>query len=144
MRQLQHPQENSLLNSGSYAFHKENTLPQKGWVWVFGSNLAGRHGLGAAKVAHVNFGAPYGAHSGAMGQAYAIPTKDKSLRTLPIEIIKERIDTFMEDAHGNPKKRYFVTRVGCGLAGYTDAEIAPLFKGSPANCSFSEGWKDYL
>lgn len=125
-------------------FHKDHTIPPKGWIWVFGSNLAGRHGAGAAKVAHKNFGAQYGCGEGPSGESYAIATKSRHLHTLSLEIIRDRVGVFIETARANPKKNYFVTRIGCELAGYTDADIAPMFKGAPANCSFAEQWKDYL
>lgn len=128
----------------NYQFHKENTIPPRGWVWVFGSNLKGQHGSGAAKVAHANFSAPYGAFRGSVGQAYAIPTNDKKLNLICLVDIKNDVAEFLEVAKNTPKSKYFVTRIGCGFSGYEDSEIAPFFRGAPDNCSFNEAWKGYL
>lgn len=125
-------------------FHKDNTIPPRGWIWVFGSNRAGRHGLGAAKVAHVNFGARYGVGEGRTGDAYAIPTKNRRLEVLPLCVVEGSVAGFLEYARTNGKEQFFVTKVGCGYAGHTDAEIAPFFRGAPPNCSFAEEWKPYL
>lgn len=106
-------------------------------IFVFGSNLAGRHGLGAAKDAARFWSAIYGKGNGPQGQAYAIPTKHSSLRTLPLERVKTYIDQFKEYARRNPQLRFLVTEVGCGLAGFTADDIAPLFAGVPDNCVLS-------
>jgi hypothetical protein len=125
-------------------FHKDGTLPQNGEVFVFGSNLAGIHGAGAAKIAHQKFGAIYGAGMGLMGRSWAIPTKDKLLNTLSLSDIERHIHIFVNDAPKFfPEHNWFVTRVGCGLAGYKDEQIAPMFRGAK-NCSFAEEWRPYL
>lgn len=113
-------------------------------IFVFGSNLAGRHGKGAAKVAKDNFGAEYGIGCGFTGNTYALPTKDIILKTLSLEEIKEYIRLFQIHASAYPNTSFIVTKIGCGLAGYKDHEIAPLFKGSPSNCKFHLDWKEYL
>lgn len=95
-------------------------------VFVFGSNEAGIHGTGAAKQA-LKFGAKMGIGIGANGNTYAIPTKDKSIKTLPLSKIKEYIDNFIEHTDIHPYT-FLVTRIGCGLAGYTPEDIAPLFR----------------
>jgi len=131
-------------------FHKDGTLPQNGEIWVFGSNLAGIHGAGAAKVAMMKYGAQYGRGEGYQSaevgkESYAIPTKDNNIRTLPLSEIKVYCDEFIRFTN-HPmvlNRGYFVTRVGCGLAGYKDEDIAPLFKGA-LNCSFAEEWKPYI
>ena len=97
-----------------------------GEVFVFGSNLAGRHGKGAAKVA-MRWGAKYGQAAGLQGQTYAIPTKDKKLHTLTPDEIKLHVDKFIEFAKTHPELTSLVTEVGCGLANYVPADIAPLF-----------------
>jgi hypothetical protein len=125
-------------------FHNDNTIPPSGWIWVFGSNLGGRHGAGAAKVARVNFRAEYGCGIGPTGSAYAIPTKTRNLQTLPLETIQDHVAAFCQYANGNQKKLFFVTRVGCGLAGYEDKDIAPLFKDASRNCNMPEEWRQYL
>lgn len=103
-------------------------------IFVFGSNLAGRHGRGAALSALREHGAVYGQGIGAQGTSYAIPTKDWALRTLPLEVIARHVSEFLKYARANSHCTFNVTRVGCGLAGYTPADIAPLFSGSPTNC----------
>jgi hypothetical protein len=131
-------------------FHKDGTLPQTREIFVFGSNLAGIHGAGAARVAYREFGAVWGQGSGFsltttfIGQgSYAIPTKDQKINTLPLEDIKPYIDKFVEFTNEYPGWWYFVTRIGCGLAGYRDEQIAPMFRGAK-NCSFAEEWRPYL
>ena len=126
-------------------FHQDNTTPRgHDWVFVFGSNLAGRHGAGAAKVAHVNFGAKYGVGAGPTGRSYAIPTKDRHLKSLSLDEIRHQVTTFIEVAKSKPKSRFYVTRIGCGLAGYADADVAPMFASAPMNCSFPEPWREHL
>lgn len=114
------------------------------YVFVFGSNLAGRHGKGAALYAHDVYGAEYGVGIGRTGQAYAIPTKDAELNTLALEYIHHQVKEFLEYARYYKGELFFVTRIGCGLAGYTDAQIAPMFKGAPENCTLDIKWKPYV
>lgn len=103
-------------------------------IFVFGSNLAGRHGKGAALAAVHHHGAVRGVGEGLQGRSYAIPTKDSSLRPLPLEQIEEHVNTFIQFAYQHPHWRFNITAVGCGLAGYEPAHIAPLFANVPANC----------
>lgn len=102
-------------------------------VFVFGSNQAGRHGKGAALVASRKFGAQHGVGVGPTGSCYAIPTKSVRLDVLPIGLINQYVRLFKSWARLNPDKEFLVTEVGCGLAGYSPDDIAPLFKGCPAN-----------
>lgn len=125
-------------------FHKDNTLPQNGEVFVFGSNLAGIHGAGAAKQAYLKFGARMGHGIGLTGSSYAIPTKDQDLNTMKLESIKPYIERFKKFTLEHPNVEFFITRVGCGLAGYKDKEMAPLFRGCGSNCSFPEQWEYFL
>lgn len=104
-------------------------------IFVFGSNLAGRHGKGAALDAVRRHGAIYGQGFGRQGNAYAIPTKDKHLRPLPVEAVRAYVGQFLAYAQDHPDLRFYVTRIGCGLAHFKPAEIAPLFLGAPANCT---------
>lgn len=113
-------------------------------IFVFGSNLAGRHGKGAARYAKEQFGAVYGQGVGRTGNAYAIPTKDANLKTLALSTIQSYILEFLDYARKNPGLSFFVTRVGCGLAGYVDEQIAPMFKGYPENCIMPEEWDPWL
>lgn len=91
-------------------------------VFVFGSNLAGMHGGGAAYVAFRKFGAVMGCGVGHRGQSYAIPTMQGG-----VETIKPYVDEFISYAKSHPECFFYVTRIGCGIAGFRDSEIAPLF-----------------
>lgn len=111
-------------------------------IFVFGSNREGRHGTGAAKLAFNHFGAKYGQASGLQGQSYAIVTKElrPSAPSVTLEEVKRGVDTFLEFAKANPDKEFLVTRLGCGLAGFKDREIAELFADAPKNCSLPNKW----
>lgn len=113
-------------------------------IFVFGSNLAGRHGAGAAATARVVHGAEYGVGLGITGNAYALPTKDHNIQKLNLVDIKNFVEMFLDFARNNPQHEFQVTRVGCGLAGYTDSDIAPMFYDAPSNCLFDEKWHKYL
>lgn len=111
-------------------------------IFVFGSNLAGRHGKGAALTAFREHGAVYGQGVGLQGNSYAIPTKDENIVTLPLNKIKKYVDQFIRFAKLNPEKQFQVTRIGCGFAGYDDTDIAPLFVDAPDNCILPVGWRN--
>lgn len=113
-------------------------------IFVFGSNRAGRHGAGAALHALRYWGAIYWKGEGLHGDSYAIPTKDKDIQTLPLSSIEEHVNTFIVFAASHPSLQFLVTRIGCGLAGYTDAEIAPMFRNAPPNCRFDAAWERFL
>lgn len=104
-----------------------NQLP-KDVIFVFGSNEAGIHGAGAAKTALNKFGAVYGQGEGLYGQSYAIPTKDKYIKTLPYCRIETYVDNFMWYAKDHPELVFYVTEVGCGLAGLSQDKIGHIFK----------------
>lgn len=136
-------------------FHIDGSLPTDRSIFVFGSNLAGRHGRGAAHVALCGYGAIYGVGVGPQGQSYAIPTKDQNIESMELYAIKRYVDQFLQYANHyqslneyfsgyGPQTTFFVTGIGCGLAGYKPSDIAPMFKGAPANCSFPDVWKSYL
>jgi hypothetical protein len=108
---------------------------------VFGSNLAGRHGAGSAKEARLKWGAEYGVGEGRTGNAYAIPTKDEQLRTLPLWDIEVYVAEFLRYAHVHPEMTFNVVKIGCGLAGYQEHQIAPMFRHAPDNVNLPEGWK---
>lgn len=137
----------AVITNRSLQYHVDGTSPQHGEVFVFGSNLAGIHGAGAAREAAAKFGAQYGCGKGWQpgNQSYAIPTKNQAIRTLPLSEIKLYISEFVRLTQSGfvENQGYWVTRVGCGLAGYQDHEIAPLFQGA-MNCSFPLPWKPYL
>ena len=113
-------------------------------IFVFGSNLAGRHGAGAARTARLQHGAIYGMGVGRTGDSYAIPTLDGQLRKLQLYQIGNYVSDFCDYAKANEHLTFYVTRLGCGLAGFTDAEIAPLFKGVSKNCILPVEWLEYL
>lgn len=113
-------------------------------IFVFGSNLAGRHGKGAARTARFIHGAVYGQAEGRQGMSYAIPTKDAQVRhALPLSQIQEAVDRFLAYARAHPQLTFQVTRIGCGLSGLRDQDIAPMFHRAPANCLFDTRWMDY-
>lgn len=130
-------------NTDKFSYHEDFTPAPPDTIFVFGSNLAGFHGAGAALAAYNWYGAKRGIGEGLMGQSYAIPTKDVEIQTRPMECIAESIKSFVEFTHLAPHLKFFVTRVGCGLAGLKDRDIAPLFAGA-LNCSFPDPWKEYL
>jgi hypothetical protein len=113
-------------------------------IFVFGSNLAGRHGKGAVLFAAKNCGAIYGQGEGRQGNSYGIPTKDKDIKTLPIEVIASHVNVFLDYARANPQEEFEVTAIGCGLAGYCPEQIAPLFVGYPSNCYLPSEFKIVL
>jgi hypothetical protein len=115
-----------------------------GIIFVFGSNLAGRHGAGAALVARELYGAQPGSGEGLIGRSFAIPTKDRDLKTLSLKDIEVGVEMFKAVARNKLSLNFLVTRIGCGLAGYKDEQIAPMFKGSPENCFFSAKWARWL
>ena len=92
-------------------------------IFVFGSNLQGMHGGGAARIAYEEFGAIWGQGVGLQGQSYGIPTMHGGE-----DVSKRYVDEFVNFAKSHPELKFLVTRIGCGIAGFTDEEIAPLFK----------------
>lgn len=92
-------------------------------IFVFGSNLQGQHGGGAARIAVEKFGAIWGKGVGMQGSCYAIPTMHGG-----VDKIKPYVDDFIEYAKNHTDKIFLVTRIGCGIAGFKDIEIAPLFE----------------
>jgi hypothetical protein len=134
-------------------FHVDGTLPRAGAIFVFGSNLAGRHGKGAALVALDRFGAVYGQARGLQGRSYAIPTKDGRpgtpplqdvASTRPLADIAQDVQVFIAFARSHPEMQFFISRLGCSLANHKNEDIAPLFKDAPDNCSFAEDWAPWL
>lgn len=108
-------------------------------IFVFGSNAQGLHHGGAARFAFENFGAEWGEGHGLHGRTYAIDTMSG------FDELRDNIRDFVAFAAEHPELRFLVTEVGCGIAGYTPAQVAPLFTGSPANVvlpdSFQGGFK---
>lgn len=113
-------------------------------IFVFGSNLAGRHGKGAALWARQHRGAIYGQGVGPQGNAYAIPTKDHQLRVLPLDVIAGHVREFLNYAGERSDLRFEVTPVGCGLAGYQPDQIAPMFADAPTNVILPDTFRAVL
>ncbi|MBO1040389.1 A1S_2505 family phage non-structural protein [Brucella pituitosa] len=113
-------------------------------VFVFGSNLAGRHGKGAALFARQQRGAIYGRGQGRQGNSYAIPTKDEQLRTLPLNVIKYQVEVFLTHADNHREEQFQLTPIGCGLAGYSPEDIAPMFASVPDNVILPDEFKAIL
>ncbi|MGB3472110.1 MAG: hypothetical protein WBA51_14925 [Erythrobacter sp.] len=102
-------------------------------IFVFGSNLAGRHGKGAALWARQHRGAVYGQGIGLQGNSYAIPSKDAHLCTLPLGAMEHHVREFLAFARSHPDLTFQLTSIGCGLAGYRRDHIEPMFVGAPRN-----------
>ncbi len=110
-------------------------------IFVFGSNLAGIHGAGAALEARLHHGAIIGKGIGLQGDSYAIPTKSTPYKPLPLYDIHHHVTNFIRFAENHPGLTFNVTRIGCGRAGYTDTDIAPMFKDAPSNCILPKDWR---
>ena len=117
--------------------------------FVFGSNLSGHHGRGAALFAKQVHGARQGNPSGLQGSSFAIPTKgarDNSLPgkdkypILPLPVIAASVRSFLDLTRLYPNDTWTITRIGCGLAGYRNEQIATMFEGAPPNCLFDPEW----
>ncbi len=133
-----------------FQYHQDGTVPENDGrtVFVFGSNLSGIHGAGAAAVAHQKFQANWHKGQGWVSLfAYAIPTKERNVREpRSLDDIRASIEEFCTLTwEFSPHIQFFITRVGCGYAGYKDDQIAPLFRGAnPENCSFPDTWAEIL
>jgi len=115
-------------------------------IFVFGSNLSGIHGKGAAATAK-KWGAKAGIGEGLSGSTYALPTvKEKIKGPLSLDKIRKHVDRFIEFAKAKPMMHFYVTEVGCNLAGYTPQDIAPLFKNAieVENISLPQAFWDIL
>ena len=113
-------------------------------VFVFGSNLAGIHGAGSAREACKNHGALWGCGIGPQENSYAIPTKDEFLETLLLDCIRVHVKNFLAYARDNPDMEFNIVAIGCGLAGYTPKDIAPMFAEYPPNCILPAEFLDIL
>ena len=130
----------------TYQYHDESIINQldEDTVFVFGSNLAGTHAGGAAKMALNHFGAIKGVGRGWAGQSFAIPTMNEHLQQMSLSQIQHYVDDFKTYTKNHPKTRYFVTSIGCGVAGYKVAEIAPMFKGISKNVILPASFRPYV
>ena len=121
-------EEQYWMTGGTNGFHPERVTPseidtlEQNEIFVFGSNIQGMHIGGAARVAYNKFGAEWGNGEGLQGHSYALPTM------VGIERVKEAVHIFTESAKIHQELKFYVTPIGCGIAGYTPFEIAPMFK----------------
>ncbi len=117
-------EENKKKNEGSLGTFTPEKIRElaPNEIFVFGSNLDGFHAGGAARAAVNQFGAVWGQGVGLQGQCYAIPTMQGG-----VETIKPYVDEFIQFAKSRPNLFFYVTRIGCGIAGFIDEDIAPLF-----------------
>jgi hypothetical protein len=113
-------------------------------IFVFGSNLAGRHGKGAALFAKEHHGAIYGKGWGRQGNSYGIPTKGYKLEVLPLTEIEKYVTIFLQYANDHRELIFKLTPIGCGLAGYLPEEIAPFFKGAPENVHLPKEFQEVI
>lgn len=109
-------------------------------VFVFGSNRLGAHRGGAARYAYDHFGAELSNSEGIQGQSYALPTMDKDMKPYSSYNLKKVVNSFVYYARQHPEKTFLLTKVGCGIAGFTEAQIAPLFRHTPGNVVKPKGW----
>lgn len=130
----------------TYQYHDESIIKDlpEDTVFVFGSNMAGTHQGGAAKTALLNFGAMKGVGRGWSGQSFAIPTMNEHLQQMPLSQIQHYVDDFKIYTKNHPKTKYFITAVGCGVAGYTVEEIAPMFKGISHNVILPVSFRPFV
>lgn len=128
--------------------HSQSIQSERTWkrqqIFVFDSNLAGRHGAGSALAAKLYHGARIGVGDGPAGNSYAIPTKNCRMNVMPINEIKIYVDTFLRYAEQNPHLDFNVVKIGTGLAEYSDEEMASLFAQRPANVYLHQDWSEFL
>lgn len=105
-----------------------------GEIFVFGSNAAGSHGAGAALIAYEKFGAEWGVGSGLTGRTYALPTMGG------VAELRDEASRFVDFARRHPELTFYLTKVGCGIAGYAEDDVAPLFASAPDNVIKPAGW----
>jgi len=110
-------------------------------IFIFGSNLNGAHGAGAARQAHDDFGAEYGVGEGVTGQSYAFPTLNKNMQKVPTEALEASRDKLFAFAQANPQLEFLLTKVGCGLAGFPEEEMESLFDVVPENIIKPKEWR---
>ena len=110
----------------------DSLLPHE--VFVFGSNRQGQHGGGAARTACLKFGAVMGEGEGLQGQSYALPTMEG------LDELRLSAKRFIDFARAQPDLVFYLTKVGCGIAGYDEAQVKPLFADAPPNVIKPSGW----
>jgi hypothetical protein len=123
-------------------YHSDGDAPPEGNIFVFGSNLSGAHWGGAARYARDFKGAGWSVSEGRTGESYAIPTMGfNACAPLSLSDVRLGVEEFLDHAEEHPDRVFFVTRIGCGIAGFTDADIAPLFHNAPENCDLPINWR---
>lgn len=137
--------EDPMAKRLKYRYHRDGTIPLPGTntIFVFGSNARGAHGASAALLARDLYGAETGVARGLMGKCYGIITKDRFIRTNSLDEIRREVAFFVAFTHSHPEMDFWVTRIGCGLAGYKNWQIAPMFRDANTNCNFPDPWKPY-
>jgi hypothetical protein len=123
-------------------YHSDRSIPAGSEIFVFDSNVKGLHTTGTALMAREKFGAEPGIGAGPTGRSYAIPTETGKNKARSLPEIEKSVADFLEYARKNPDKKFFVTRIGCELAGYKNHQILPMFKNCPENCSLPEEWRE--
>jgi hypothetical protein len=113
-------------------------------VFVFASNLSGRHTAGDALTALRKHGATYGRAVGLQGRSYAIPVRDEKDKLLPVPVIARYVQAFLRFAAIHKELIFHVTPIACRSEEHRDEQIAPLFVGAPANCRLPRKWQRYL
>lgn len=111
-------------------------------IFVFGSNMLGHHGGGAAIQAMEQFGAEWGINEGLTGRCYAFPTLEREMTKRGMRALQNSRDRLFATARALPEYTFLLTKVGCGIAGYTEDEIKPLFKDAPANIKLPKDWEE--
>ena len=119
---------------------QETTNTSMNTILVFGSNLQGIHGKGAALVARKTYGARLGVGEGPTGSAYALPTKETPYKSRKLGEIRRSVEKFVHYATEHPEKQFILTKIGCGYAGFTEDQIKPMFQFCPPNVLKPEGW----
>jgi len=113
-------------------------------IFVFGSNVEGIHGAGAARYAFEEHGAKWGIGYGKQGNSFAIPTKWSPYKTMDLNTIEHFVINFLHFAETHPTYTFQITPIGCGLAGYTPKDIAPMFRYAPKNCQLPPEFLEIL
>lgn len=113
-------------------------------IFCFGSNLSGLHSGGSAREAVINYGAIFGEGIGHHGNSYAIPTLTAKFTKMELYDIGAHIDDFIEYAKAHPELTFNIVAIGCGIAGFTPEEIAPMFADAPDNCNLPKEFTDVL
>jgi hypothetical protein len=116
-------------------------IMKKKQIFVFGSSFGGRHVKGTALTALKKHNAVWGMDTGPQGDSYAIPTQDENGHPLPLNRIRGNIEYFVKYAQLNPDDKFIVSRIGCDNGQYIDADIAPMFRAAPKNCTLPAGWR---